>query len=361
MANSIKVGIIGCGNIFPQYIKGCRAFDILDVVACADIDVGRAQSRAREFKIAKACSVAELLADSAIDIVINLTVPQAHVSVNLDILNAGKHAYVEKPLALHRSEGAQVLALAREKNRLVGCAPDTFLGGGIQTARKVIDDGVIGRPVAAVAFMCVHGHESWHPNPEFYYKPGGGPMFDMGPYYLTALINLMGPVKRVTASTQMAFAERTITSKERYGQTITVEVPTHVAGIMDFASNAVGTIITSFDTWSHHLPLIEIYGTEGSLSVPDPNTFGGKVQVKRWDDKDWRDVKLTHSDEVGRGIGVADMAHALRTGQPHRASGELAYHVLDIMESFHDSSAQGKHIELTSTVQQPAALPKSGF
>jgi predicted dehydrogenase len=182
-------------------------------------------------------------------------------------------------------------------------------------------------------------------------------MFDMGPYYLTALVNLLGPVRRVTGSAQISFPERTATSKEKYGLKIKVDVPTHVAGIMDFANGAVGTIITSFDIWAHHVPLIEIHGTEGSLSVPDPNNFGGKVLLRRWDEKDWRELEHTHSDEVGRGIGVADMAYAIRSGRPNRVSGQLAYHVLDLMQSFHDASSQGKHINIASTVEQPAALP----
>ncbi|MEP6988742.1 MAG: Gfo/Idh/MocA family oxidoreductase, partial [Chloroflexota bacterium] len=267
------------------------------------------------------------------------------------------HAYGEKPLGLSREEGQKILTLAAEKNLLVGCAPDTFLGGGIQTARKVIDDGLIGRPVAATAFMLSHGPESWHPNPEFYYKLGGGPMFDMGPYYLTALVNLLGPVRRVTGSAQISFPERIATSKEKNGLKIKVDVPTHVAGIMDFAAGAVGTIITSFDVWANHVPLIEIHGSEGSLNVPDPNNFGGKVLLRRWDEKEWREVEHSHSDDVGRGIGVADMAYAIRSGRANRASGQLAFHVLDLMQSFHDASSEGKHIDVASTVKQPAALP----
>jgi len=205
--------------------------------------------------------------------------------------------------------------------------------------------------------MC-HGHEGWHPDPEFYYKAGGGPMFDMGPYYLTALVNLMGPVKRVTGSARITFPERLITSQPKFGTVIKVDVPTHVAGIMDFANGAVGTIITTFDVWAAELPRIEIYGTEGSLSVPDPNSFGGPVRIRRAGAGEWSEVPLTHGyAQNSRGIGVADMAYALRSGRPHRASGELAYHVLDIMHAFHDASREGKHIELRSTCAKPAALP----
>ncbi len=357
MVNPVKVGIIGCGNIFPQYIKGCRAFEILDVVACADVDLARAQSRAAEFNLANALTVEALLADPAIELVINLTVPQAHAEVSLAALSAGKHLYSEKPLGLSREEGQQIMSLAAQKGLRVGCAPDTFLGGGLQTCRKIIDDGHIGQPVSAVGFMCGHGPESWHPNPDFFYKRGGGPLFDMGPYYLTALIHLLGPVRRLTSSARISFPERTATAREVYGHKITVEVPTHVVGVLDFASGAVGTLITSFDTWSHHLPIIEVYGSEGSLSVPDPNTFGGSILLRRWDENTWHEVPHTHSTEVGRGIGAADMAYGIRYGRPHRPSGDLAFHVLDIMESLYQASAEGRHLTPVTTCERPAPLP----
>ena len=358
MVEKVKVGLIGVGNISPAYINGTRMFEIIDLVACADLDVERAQARAREFNIPKGCSVNELLDDPNIEIVVNLTVPQVHAMVNMEVISAGKNVHAEKPFGLSRDEGQPVLEAAKVKNVLVGCAPDTFLGGGLQTCRKLIDDGVIGTPVSAVAYLAGHGPESWHPNPSFYYQPGGGPMFDMGPYYLTALVNLLGPVKRVTASARASFPERIATSKALYGTKIPVEVPTHVAGVMDFESGVIGNIIMSFDTWAHHLPRIEIYGSEGSLSVPDPNTFGGPVSINRNDGAGWVDVPLTHGyTDNSRGIAVADMAYALRSGRPHRASGELAYHVLDLMQSFHDASDAGHHIEIQSTCARPAALP----
>jgi len=353
----VKIGIIGCGNISPAYIKGCRAFKVLDLVALADIDVRRAEARAAEFNVPRACTVDDLLADPEIQIVVNLTTPQAHTPVNLAAIAAGKNVHCEKPLALSRAEGQQVLAAAAAKGLRVGCAPDTFLGGGIQTCRKLIDDGWIGEPIAATAFMTCHGHESWHPDPAFYYMVGGGPMLDMGPYYLTALVNLVGPIRKVAGMTRITFPERLITSQPKYGTRVQVEVPTHVAGLMEFANGAIGTIITTFDVWAANLPRIEIHGTQGSLSVPDPNTFGGQVMVRRADSKEWRDVPHTHSVEVGRGIGVADMAYGLASGRPHRASGELAYHVLDTMLAFEDASQAGRHQELASTCRQPAALP----
>ena len=355
--SKIKVGVIGCGNISGVYFANMPSFDILEVAACADLVPERAQAKAAEFNIPRACSVKDLLADPEIKIVVNLTIPKAHYEVALAALEAGKSVYNEKPLALAREQGQRLLATAKARSLLVGGAPDTFYGASHQTCRKLIDDGWIGEPVAATAFMTCHGHESWHPDPAFYYQVGGGPMFDMGPYYLTALVNLLGPVRRVTGSARITFPERVITSKPKYGTVVKVEVPTHVVGVMDFANGAVGTIITSFDVWAANLPRIEIYGTTGSLSVPDPNGFVGPVMVQRAGAKEWTQVPDSHNYAKNRGIGVADMAYALRYGRAHRASGELTYHVLDIMHAFHDASHEGKHVELASACQRPAALP----
>jgi predicted dehydrogenase len=356
-ASRTKIGIIGCGNISAIYLKSDKTFHNLQVVACADLDAARAQAKAAEYGI-RADTVEQLLADPEIEIVVNLTIPAAHAQVATAALQAGKATYSEKPFALNRADGRQLLELAQRQGLRIGCAPDTFLGGGLQTCRKLVDDGVIGEPVAATAFMMSHGHEHWHPSPEFYYQQGGGPMFDMGPYYLTALVSIIGPVRRVTGATRITFPERTITSQPKYGQTVSVEVPTHVTGLLDFANGAIGTIIQTFDVWSANLPRLEIYGTEGSLSLPDPNTFGGPVRVRLKGKTEWEEVPLTHIyTENSRGLGVADMADAMRTGRPHRASGELAFHVLDIMQAIHEASDQGRHIDLTSTCQRPAMLP----
>lgn len=356
-SGKVNVGIIGTGNIFPAYVKGCRSFGILNLIACADMDESRAHTAAQEWTIQKASGVDELLADPTIDIVINLTPPQSHAAVSQAAIAAGKHVHSEKPLALNREDGRQLLAAARAKQVRVGCAPDTFLGGGLQTCRKLIDSGAIGRPIAFSAAMLSHGPESWHPNPEFFYKVGAGPMFDMGPYYLTALINLLGPITAVTSITAVSFAERLITSEARNGQRITVDTPTHLPGVLAFESGVVGTLVTSFDVWSDRSH-IEIYGEEGTLRLPDPNTFGGPVQL--WDrtKREWNDVPLTHSADVGRGIGVADMAYAIRNNRPQRASGELALHVLDVMQSFEESSRSRQHVTPTTTVKRPEPLPE---
>jgi predicted dehydrogenase len=353
-----KIGIIGCGNISPAYLSAGQRFEILEIAAVADMIPERARARAEEYGIPRACTVAELLADPEVSIVVNLTIPRAHAEVALATLEAGKHTYGEKPLAVNRAEGQQVMDRARDVGLRVGSAPDTFLGGGIQTARKLIDDGWIGQPIAANANMAGHGHESWHPDPAFYYQVGGGPLLDMGPYYLTALVNLLGPVQRVVSSSTITFPQRTITSQPRCGETVAVEVPTHVAGILQFAGGAVGTLLMTFDVWASNLPLLEIYGTEGSLSVGDPNGFGGPVHVRRADAGEWSAMPLSHIyTDQNRGIGVADMAHALRSGRPHRASGDLAFHVLDIMDTLIESSAAGKYLEVQSRCDRPAMLP----
>ncbi|MHC4561577.1 MAG: Gfo/Idh/MocA family protein [Planctomycetota bacterium] len=344
----VGLGIIGCGSISNAYLEMCKNFKILNLKSCADIVMERAEAQGEKFGV-QACTVDEMLADDEIEIVVNLTIPKAHAEVNLAAIEAGKNVHVEKPFAVTRDQAAKVLAAAEAKGVLTGAAPDTFLGAGIQTCRKLIAEGAIGRPIGATAFMMCHGHESWHPDPEFYYEAGGGPMFDMGPYYLTALVNLLGPIKQVTGVTGKAYETRTITSEKKSGKVVPVEVPTHVTGLMQFAEGAIGSIIMSFDVWTHRCPIIEIYGTEATLWVPDPNGFGGPVFVGTdWEGRD--EVELTHTaDPNGRGMGPADMAYALRTGRKHRATGELGNHVLDAMWAFHDAADAGKHVELTST------------
>jgi predicted dehydrogenase len=351
----VKVGLIGCGNISGIYCKNAQKLQALQLVACADLIWERTEAKAKEFGM-KAVTPQQLLADPEIELVLDLTVPKAHAEVALAAIAAGKSVYNEKPLAVTRDDGAKIMEAAKAKGVLVGCAPDTFLGAGIQTCRKLIDDGWIGQPIGAVAFFSCRGHERWHPDPEFYYEVGGGPVLDMAPYYVTALVNLMGPVKRVSGMARKSFETRTITSQPKFGKVIPVEVPTHVVGMLEFANGAIGSLMLTFDVWEAELPRIEIYGTLGTLSVPDPNTFGGPVRV--WLNGEWKEVPLTHGyTENSRGLGVADLACALRSGRPARASGELAFHVLDVMEAIDDASREGKHIRLKSKCKQPAPLP----
>jgi predicted dehydrogenase len=354
----VKVGIVGCGNISGIYFENLTTmFANTEVYACADTIRERAEQAAEKYGIPHVWSTEELIDSGEIQIVINLTTPVGHFEVCRQALLAGKHVYVEKPLSLTLDNGKELVALAKEKGLFIGCAPDTFLGGGLQTCRKLIDDGFIGEPVAASAFMVCHGHESWHPDPEFYYQEGGGPMFDMGPYYLTALVSLMGPVTTVCGMTKTSFPERTITSSPKFGQTIEVKVPTHVAGTLQFASGAIATVITSFDIWDSSLPRIEIYGSRGTLIVPDPNTFGGPILLKPANGSAFMEIPLVHSYAANsRGIGVADMADCIETGNQPRANGDLANHVLEIMHAFHTSSDSKRYVELVTSCEQPEPL-----
>jgi predicted dehydrogenase len=355
----VGIGIIGCGVISAAYLKAAKNFPILAVRALADMRPEAAEARAKEFDL-KAVSVDALLTDPEIEIVVNLTVPKAHVEVGQSALAAGKHVYAEKPLGVRFADGERLMERAERTGLRVGSAPDTFLGGGHQTCRALIDAGRIGVPVGGTAFFMCPGHERWHPNPDFYYESGGGPMLDMGPYYITGLVNLLGPVTRVTGFASMLRKSRTITSNPRRGEVIPVEVPTHAAGVMEFAGGAVVQIGMSFDVIAHrHLP-IEIYGTEGTLSVPDPNIFGGQIALAAERDK-WQDIATTqpYADGNYRSLGIADMAHAIRTDRPHRASGALALHVLEVMEAFARSAENGRSIAITTTVERPAPLADS--
>ena len=352
-----KLGVVGCGTISEAYLKAARTFPILEVVACADINPAAAVRTAQAWDIA-ALSVDALLAREDVEVVLNLTVPQAHAAVTLQALEAGKHAHLEKPLALSREEGQRVLSRAEELGLRVSCAPDTFLGAGLQTCRHLLDSGAMGRVVAGTAFMMVSGHERWHPSPDFYYLQGGGPLFDMGPYYLTALVHLLGPIRRVSAVAATSYKTRTIASAPRQGETIPVEVPTHVSGTLEFHSGAVVTMVMSFDVQHHTNHPIELHGETGSLQVPDPNTFGGPVKVRAAGTDDWQDQPLinAYTDNV-RGIGAADLAYALTTQRPHRCHSELALHVLDVMQALHESSEQSGHMPIQSYCERPAPLP----
>jgi predicted dehydrogenase len=360
MSERIRVGVIGCGAISGRYLQTSRNFPVLEIAACADLNRQAAEKRAAEFAVPRVLEVDELLKDRSIDLVLNLTVPKAHASLSLAALEAGKHVYVEKPLAVTREDGQAILAAAKKRNLLVGCAPDTFMGFGLQTARKAIDDGMIGRPVAFTANMMSSGHEHWHPSPEFYYEIGGGPMLDMGPYYLTALLNFLGPVKRIMGLASIAIPERTILSEPKKGKKIHVETPDHITGSMEFEQGAVGTIVTSFATrfapYDGKTP-ITIFGTDGTLLAPDPNGFGGSVKVRKKDDSDFMEVMPIFPHQYERSVGLADMALAIQKGRPVRSSGEQGFAVLDLMLGFLDSSRDGKAYRPVTRYERPAPLP----
>ncbi|PZR87875.1 MAG: oxidoreductase [Stutzerimonas stutzeri] len=353
----IGVGIIGCGNISTKYMTAMQQFSTIELRAVADMRTAPAEARGAEFGV-PAMRVDQLLKRDDVEIVVNLTVPLAHTDVSLAALRAGKHVHSEKPLGVNVAEARKVMDLAEEKGLRVGSAPDTFLGGGHQTARKLIDDGAIGKAVAGNAFFGCPGHERWHPAPGFYYLRGGGPMLDMGPYYITDLVNLLGPIASVVGFATRPKAERLVTSQPMNGTLIPVEVATHVTGVLEFVSGAVVSITMSFDVPKHRHSPIEIYGSEGSLSVPDPNRFGGEVLLAKAGG-DWQVQALSHGNSEGefRSIGVADMAAGLISGRPHRASGALALHVLEAMEAFQTASDEGRRVTLATTVERPAMLP----
>ena len=351
-----NVAIVGCGNISEIYIKNLTSvFRNVNVYAVCDLVEERAKAKAEAYNIEKILTLDEILEDDNVDIVVNLSTPHSHYEICKKVLEAGKNVYVEKPISIRYEEGAELCELADRKGLLFGCAPDTFMGAGIQTCRKIIDDGLIGNVIGASAFMVCPGHEGWHPDPEFYYQTGGGPMYDMGPYYLTALVNLAGPVDSVMGMTATPRNQRMIKSSKKYGKMMDVEVPTHVNGLLRFKNGAIGNIITSFDVYGSKLPKIEVYGTSGSIIVPDPNTFGGEILLKQDFDKEFKSVPLiTKYSENSRGYGVSDMAKCLTAGtRDHRASCRLALHVLEIMESIHQSNDKKTEISLRSTCDRP--------
>lgn len=348
MGDALRVGIVGLGTISRQYLDTLPRLPGVEVVAAAD------QNPTLSVEGVRMLTPVALYAADDVDLVLNLTTPAAHAPVALAAIAAGKHTYGEKPLALSTVEARSVLDAADAAGVRVGCAPDTVLGTGIQTARAVVDAGDIGTPVAATAFMVTPGHERWHPAPEFYYQPGGGPLLDMGPYYLSALVTLLGPIRRVTGMTATPRSTRTTYQ----GTPFPVEVATHVTGTLEHENGAISTLMMSFDIWAATLPRIEVYGTEGSLSVPDPNGFDGPVRLYRPDAPQWTQVSESAGyRSAGRGCGVADLAAALATNTPHRANGDLAYHVLDVMESLLEAADRGSTVTVNSTCDRPPAVP----
>jgi predicted dehydrogenase len=352
------VGIVGCGVISRTYVDRMRAFPEIELVACADLEPERAQDLAAHAAgSVQALTPGELLASPAVDTVLNLTVPIAHADVTRAALSSSKHVYSEKPLALDVATATELVGLARDRGLRLGCAPDTFLGAGLQTCRQVLDSGVIGEPLAANALFLGAGPESWHPRPQVFYQPGAGPLLDVGVYYVTALVALLGPVASVTGRARISRARRLITSEPLKGTWMDVTVPTHVVVALDHASGVLSTLVASFDVPASNNHWIEIYGAEGTLAVPDPNRFGGTVRIRRRGETEWTEVPLTHDNATeSRGIGLRDMVQAEREGRPHRASGDLALHVLEVMERSIDSSDAGRMLEIVSRVYRPEPL-----
>ena len=354
-ARPARVGIVGCGNVTDLYLPGVAPLESIELAACTDVDIDRAAALAARGGF-PAVTLDALLADPAIDVVLVLTPPGAHAAVSRAAIAAGKHVYSEKPLATSREDARAILDEATAAGVRIGAAPDTFLGGGLQTAGDLIDSGAIGEPIAASATFAHLGPERWHPNPGIFYATGGGPLLDVGPYYVTALTSLLGPVTAVSAVGRGVGSGRTIGSGPRAGHTVTSQVPTTVFGTLTFESGAVGGLIASFDAAGSRMPFLEIHGTEGSLSLGDPNTFDGEVRYLPAGGDTWEDVPLRFDGSVGRGIGLADMIDGIRSGQPHRASGELAIHVLDVLLSLESGTTSGQVEPVASRCDRPALL-----
>jgi predicted dehydrogenase len=364
------IGIIGCGNISDAYFLGASRSNLIRVKACADLRLEAAQAKAAQHGVL-AMPVQQLLADPEISIVVNLTVPMTHAAVSQQILNAGKHAYSEKPLAANFADGVGLMELSRARKLRVGCAPDTFLGASHQACRRLIDAGTIGIPVGGSAVVMSHGMENWHPNPEFFFKPGGGPILDVGPYYITQLVNLLGPVRRAVGLGTIGNATRTVTSEPLKGSTINVEVLTTFNGVLEFVNGANISLSASWDVWKHNRSSpIEIYGTEGSLLGVDPNFFGNVPRVCK-PNGDWQDVAIAAhpfgiaNRELRNGtmqadyriVGLVDMAMAIRRSRSHRASGDLALHVLEVLEALEVSSRSGQFVSIRSRCERPEPVP----
>ncbi len=367
MANVMNVGIIGCGNISQAYLELSSLFNSIEVVACADMNKEAAQMRARQFGL-RADSVDDLLKADDVDIIVNLTIPAAHYEVSKAIINAGKHVYSEKPFVLSVSEGKDLLRRAAKKGVRVGSAPDTFLGGAHQHARHLIDTGAVGKVTGGTAHVMSHGMEDWHPNPDFFFQQGGGPILDIGPYHITNLVQLIGPVTKVMAMSSTPSSHRTITSKPRAGEKIKVETPTTIHSLLEFENGAIITLGASWDVWHHDHNNMELYGEDGTLYVPDPNFFGGELQISKGKKLRGKMPAFAHALGVPnqkhnegmmanyRTAGLADMASAIQEDRPHRCSQDMSLHVVDVMVSILKAGETGKAVKPSTTCDRPAAL-----
>ncbi len=354
----VRTGIIGCGVISERYLESASFFNVLDVVACADSRPAAAQTRARSYGIPRACTLDELLSDPSIELVINLTPPSAHFEINAAALEAGKSVYSEKPLATARHDARALLAQAESAGLSIGCAPDTVLGGALQTCRKLVDEGAIGTPVSVAAVCACHGPDTWHPDPAWFFQPGGGPLLDMAPYYLTALVHFLGPIRRVSGIAGTSPLQRVVARGPKAGESVEVVTPTLVMALLEFANGALGNLTVTYDFADASDRGIHLYGTEGTLQTPDPNDFDGPVRLFRRDTGAWRTIPLTHGyTENFRGLGAADMAFAMRTSGPHRANAQIAWHVVDVMQAIQESAETGAHRDVESNCERPAPMP----
>ncbi len=355
-SDPMKIGVIGVGSISDTYLRNLTGVysQMIEVVGCSDLILERSEKAKRRWDLPITFeSTQELLADPVIEAVVVLTTPDGHFDTCWEAVSAGKHVYVEKPLCLTVEQGRALVSHAQAMGVQLSVAPDTCLGQSHQVALEAIDDGLIGHPVAASAVMLCHGHESWHPNPSFFYRPGAGPLLDMGPYYITALVSLMGSVVSVQGAAQTTFFEREVLSEPLKGTKINVEVPTHVAALLQFESRSIATLVTSFDVWDSKTPHIEIHGSLGSMILPNPNWFDGEVLVSRFDDRVWRSLSPHVNDPIDRrGLGAIDLVRAVRVGQEPLLSGSLGLHVLEVMEAIAVSAESGERIEVSKPLER---------
>lgn len=373
-----RVGLIGTGRISDVYLKNCAAFGGLEIVACGSLNMEESRTKAAEFGVPRVAEPDEIIADPEIDAILNLTIPAAHAEVSLAALEAGKHVYSEKPFVTDLADGRRVLELARNKGLTVGNAPDTFLGGRWQTVRKLLDQGMIGAPTGVAAFVPTHGVERHHPNPDFYYAKGGGPLLDLGPYYLTAMVFLLGPIRQVAAMGRRTFAERMIENGPRNGEMMPVEEDTHSLNLIAFENGVIGEMMVSFDVWESETPRLEIYGEDGTICIPDPdpgdgaNIFQGPVWYRtreqaRWTMRprpkapvEWCVAENTHGFNYdARGVGLLEMVDAVAKGRTPRASSVLAYHVTEAMEAMLASAREARFVDVASTCTRPELLPET--
>ena len=357
----VRLGVIGCGMVSDSYLQTLQRFDHVAFAACADLDMERARRVAADYGFARACSVAELVRGDDTDLVLNLTIPAAHAELNLAALDGGKHVYSEKPLGIALQEAQAVLRRADDKGLRVGCAPDTFLAGGHQHCRQLVDGGAVGRLVASFGAVAGHGPDAYHANPHFFYEQGAGPLLDQGVYVITALLPLFGRVKTVSARAQVGIADRTVRTEPRFGETIDVQTPTHLVCALEFEAGGLANLMISWEIWASKLPMMEVYGTEGTIRLPHWNHYEAEFDLYRHGPEGgtWQAVTTERPYAAGswRGLGVADMAAALLSGRPHRASGERANHVLEIMAGLVDSAETGAPIPVTTPYTKPDPFP----